>query len=205
MTNYFDSVAQNWDANQIHHHRTEAIAAEIRKLLPKKEDLTAMEFGAGTGLLSIALKEEFSEIMLMDNSLQMVCVTIEKLAEDDIFHLKPYFFDLEKNIYSAKNYDVIFSQMAMHHTINVEDIIAKFYNILNNNGLLIIADLYTEDGTFHDREFSGHLGFEPRKLAEMATLSGFTNIKYHQCYVIEKQTDTGTKQYPVFIFVASKL
>jgi len=69
MENFFDSAAQNWDKNQRTIKRTNDIAIELRKVIALKNGQTAMEFGAGTGLLSLALKDLFYEITLMDSSL----------------------------------------------------------------------------------------------------------------------------------------
>ena len=93
MENFFDSAAQNWDKNQRTIKRTNDIAIELRKVIDFKDGQTALEFGAGTGLLSIALKDLFYEITLMDSSLEMMRVTIENLAEKDIHHLTPILFD----------------------------------------------------------------------------------------------------------------
>jgi ubiquinone/menaquinone biosynthesis C-methylase UbiE len=41
--------------------------------------MKALEYGAGTGILSFLLSESFSEITLMDNSQEMVNVMHEKV------------------------------------------------------------------------------------------------------------------------------
>lgn len=203
MTNHFDKVAQTWDSNPIHIKRTEAIAENFRQIIPQKSNLTALEFGSGTGLLSIAMKDYFSEIILFDNSKEMVCTTIEKLADADIYHIIPMFFDLEHKDYNLKTFDVIFTQMALHHVVDVEKILSKFYKLLNNNGILVIADIFKEDGTFHDQEFTGHLGFEPEKLAEILIKIGFTNPNFMQCFEIQKPNNPN--KYPVFFMAANKI
>ena len=50
--------------------------------------------------------------------------------------------------------------MVLHHVTDIENIIRKFHNLLNPDGHLAIADLYTEDGSFHGKEFTGHKGFD---------------------------------------------
>lgn len=203
MTNHFDTVAHDWDKNKIHLDRTEAIAKELLPLISSKKDGTALEFGSGTGLLSIMLKDHFSEITLMDSSSEMVRVTIEKLAEANIQHLHPLFFDLENSEYTTTTFDVIYTQMALHHTTDVEKIISKFYALLNKGGILAIADLYKEDGSFHDRDFTGHLGFDTVELMELLSKYGFTQIHQKQCYEIERGGDT-QKKYPIFLMSAVK-
>lgn len=205
MENHFDKIARDWDKNQITIKRTETIASELRKVIKPKNGQTAMEFGAGTGLLSVALKDLFSEIILIDSSSAMVCVTIEKLAEEKIQHLTPIFFDLEKEDYTAKTFDCIFSQMTLHHVLYVEKIISKFYKLLKPGGLLAIADLYEEDGTFHDREFNGHQGFIPVDLVKSFEKSGFKDVSYKPCFEIVKPDGHNMgKSYPLFLLIGKK-
>lgn len=198
--NHFDNVAQNWDNNPVHQERTNAIANEIKKIFSNNKYSSGLEYGAGTGLLSIALKDYFSEIVLMDNSKEMINVNTAKLISMGINHLKPSYYDLESNDYSEKKFDVIFTQMTLHHIVDVEKIIQKFYNLLNVNGLLLIADLYKEDGTFHDRLFSGHLGFNPDELSKTIKETGFQHINFEKCFEITK----GEKKYPIFLLSAKK-
>jgi ubiquinone/menaquinone biosynthesis C-methylase UbiE len=205
MENHFDTVAREWDLNPVHAERTKAIAAAMinTKLLPPAA--TGLEFGAGTGLLSIALKDHFSEIILMDNSTEMVRITTEKLARSGIQHLYPLFFDLEKEAYLGKPVDIVFSQMALHHVGDVGEMLYQFHRMLKPGGVLFIADLYTEDGTFHDQEFHGHKGFEPIALSTQLDERGFTQVEYKSCYVIQKSPeDRAIMEYPVFLMSALK-
>jgi ubiquinone/menaquinone biosynthesis C-methylase UbiE len=205
MNNHFDQVARDWDKNQITIKRTEAIAIELRKYIEFINGKTALEFGAGTGLLSVELNDLFSEIILMDSSSEMITVTLEKLAEKNIRHLHPIFFDLEKEDYTAKTFDCIFSQMSLHHISDIEKITAKFYDLLNPGGILAIADLYKEDGTFHEREFNGHLGFDPENLALIYKKIGFIEISHKPCYKITKTEGPNMgKTYPLFLLKAKK-
>ena len=111
--NHFDNVAQNWDNNPVHQERTNAIAGEIKKIFSNNKYSSGLEYGAGTGLLSIALKDYFSEIVLMDNSKEMINVNTAKLISMGINHLKPSYYDLESNDYSEKKFDIIFMDNMM--------------------------------------------------------------------------------------------
>ncbi len=205
MPNHFDKVARDWDKNQIHVKRTEAIAALFLQKIKPDKTMKALEFGAGTGLLSFALHEHFAEITLMDSSVEMTHTTEEKIQAAELSHLHAILFDLEKEDYTSKTFDIIFSQMVMHHVDDIAKISAKFAKLLNKNGKLVIADLYKEDGSFHDTGFKGHLGFEPEQLAETLKKNGFKQIVYQECFVIERPFDDGsTKRFPVFLMTAEK-
>jgi tRNA (cmo5U34)-methyltransferase len=205
MPNHFDSVAGDWDKNQVHIKRTKAIAECFTEMVQTNKQMKALEFGAGTGLLSFALKDYFAEITLMDSSVEMIKATSEKLILTKDTHLIPVFFDLEKNNYSDKTFDVIFSQMVMHHVKDIDEMTAKFFTMLNPGGKLVIADLYTEDGSFHDFAFDGHNGFDPDKLAKVLQKKGFSNIKHQECFVITKEpAEKIKKKYPVFLLAVEK-
>jgi hypothetical protein len=66
---------------------------------------------------------------------------------------------------------------------------------------LAIADLYTEDGSFHGPDVNVHLGFDPVKLTEIFRNAGFKNIEYQKCFEVKR--DSGVK-YPVFLLVGQK-
>jgi tRNA (cmo5U34)-methyltransferase len=205
MTNHFDKVARDWDKNLIHVKRTEAIAKILLDVIEINNKMKALEYGAGTGLLSFALKDHFAEITLMDSSAEMINTTAEKIKASGATHLYPLLFDLEKEDYNLKTFDIIFSQMVMHHVADIEKMITKFAMLLNSKGKLVIADLYKEDGSFHEMEFHGHLGFDPEQLGETLKKNGFTNINHQQCFVIERLLeDEKIKKYPVFLMTAEK-
>ena len=205
MENFFDTAAKDWDMNQIHVKRTEAVAKELRNIIEFKENSKALDFGAGTGLLSFALKDLFSEIVLMDSSVEMVRVAKEKLDREKITNLIPTFFDLEKDNYTNKTFDFIFTQMSLHHVIDIEIIFSKFFKMLNNGGKIAIVDLYAEDGTFHDRDFSGHLGFNPFDLEKELEKAGFKDINFKQCFEIQREAEDKTvKKYPLFLMTCNK-
>jgi ubiquinone/menaquinone biosynthesis C-methylase UbiE len=205
MTNHFDTVAQDWDRNQVHIKRTKAIAAAIKEMIKPDKKSVALEFGAGTGLLSFALKNNFSHITLMDSSAEMIKATMEKVVYSGNKHLVPLFFDLEKKNYKETKFDVIFSQMALHHVQDIEKIIISFKKLLNKGGKLALADLYTEDGTFHDFLFEGHRGFDPLFLIALLRKNGFKNTLHKKVFTIKKDIGEATiKQYPVFLITAEK-
>ena len=205
MINHFDEAAKNWDKNQMHIQRTNAIANELLPLIDKIKITRALEFGAGTGLLSLLLKDKFADITLMDSSLEMISIAREKIANGGFCHLHPVFFDLEKENYTDKTFDFIFTQMSLHHIVNIAKMILKFHTLLNSDGILTIADLCKEDGSFHDANFTGHNGFDPDDLVKLMKKNGFREINYKSCFVIKKTVNNGTeKEFPLFLLNAKK-
>ncbi len=200
----FDSRARDWDKEMRHVERSRAIAAELLNTVPLNNTMKALEFGAGTGLLSFILKEKFAEITLMDNSTEMVKVAQEKIAAEKAYHMKAVCLDLEKDNYVGE-FDIIYTQMVLHHVLNIEIIFDKFYSLLKKGGYLAIADLYSEDGSFHAADFKGHKGFDMENLSSVLKGKGFVNIKHKHCYNLKKNIASGElKEFPIFLLVAYK-
>jgi tRNA (cmo5U34)-methyltransferase len=204
MTNEFDLKAREWDKNQMHVERASAIAHAIGKIIPLNKHMKALEFGAGTGLLSFLLADRLAEITLMDNSTEMINVVKGKISGQEMHHMKPVLINLEQEDY-PEHFDIIYSQMVLHHVDDVSGILKKFYRMVNPDGYLAIADLYTEDGSFHGEGFTGHMGFDVELLTKELAGDGFKNITHHTCFTIQKITEQGTaKNFPVFLIVARK-
>ena len=198
--NDFDDRAREWDRDKMHMDRSVAIAAELQKMIPFDPSMKALEYGAGTGILSFLLKDQFSEISLMDNSQEMIKVCIEKTEYHKTKHIIPLWFDLENQAFEGK-FDVVYNQMVLHHVDDYEAIIQTFYSLLKPEGYLAIADLYPEDGSFHGPDAKVHLGFDPEKLTEIIKDAGFKNIEYKTCFEVKREAGA---TYPVFLLVANK-
>jgi len=203
--NEFDIKAAGWDLNPMHIERSEAVAELIRKRIPLKRSMRALEFGAGTGLTSFILQKDLGDITMMDSSAEMVRIMTEKTKGSDVKNLRPLFFDLEKNDWDGEKFDVIIIQMVLHHVDDIEGIIIKFQKMLPPHGHLAVADLYPEDGSFHGPDFTGHKGLDPGQLSGLLKKHGFGNISHEKCYVITKKiSDDLIKQFDLFLLVAEK-
>ena len=109
----FDDRARTWDENPMHMERSVAIAAKMGEILPLSKQIKALEYGAGTGILSFLLSEKLDQIVMMDNSSEMVKVMEEKISLRNTNNLFPVKFDLEHELPEQK-FDLVFSQMVLH-------------------------------------------------------------------------------------------
>ncbi|MBU3105659.1 class I SAM-dependent DNA methyltransferase [Clostridium gasigenes] len=200
----FDKVARVWD-DELRIERSKIIAKEIKLNLLGKENSVAMEFGAGTGLISFNLCNEFGNITLIDNSEEMIKVVREKVKDIDVNNIKSCCYDLTENSLD-EHYDVIYSSMALHHIVDINKITSKFYNMLNSQGRLCIVDLNEEYGSFHKNEveFDGHNGFSQKWMKEMLEANGFTKIKSYTFYNGKKGIEDNAIEYSLFIMIADK-
>jgi 2-polyprenyl-3-methyl-5-hydroxy-6-metoxy-1,4-benzoquinol methylase len=198
--NNFDSLAREWDNDKAHMERSVAIAAELKRRIPLNPSMTALEFGAGTGILSFLLKDSLCGITLIDNSAEMIRVCAEKIDYYGADHIKAYCLDLTQADLEEK-FDCIFTQMVLHHVPDVKLILEKFLTLLNPGGYLAIADLFEEDGSFHGPEVIVHKGFDPEELCASLKSKGFIQADFMNCYEIRRESG---RTYPVFLLYAKK-
>lgn len=203
--NEFDLKAAGWDENPVHIQRAAAIVAAMLDHIPIAGTMTALEFGAGTGIASFILRDRLQKIVMIDSSAEMVRIMKQKIRKNMAGNLKAKLFDLEKEPWRGSRLNLVMTQMVLHHIVDIEDIISKFYNILVPGGYLAIADLYPEDGSFHGEGFTGHRGFDTGELSGILGKKGFINIYAGKCFSIKKQfTETESKQFDVFLMTARK-
>jgi hypothetical protein len=95
--------------------------------------------------------------------------------------------------------------MVLHHIKDVSAMLGKFKNMLVPGGFLAIADLYTEDGSFHDPGVEVHHGFDPEELGNLLAIHGFTDIRHSRCFVIRRdKAGEPAREYPVFLIHAKR-
>jgi tRNA (cmo5U34)-methyltransferase len=200
LMNEFDLKAPEWDKNPMHMERSVSIAKGIMNSIVSTPGMRAMEFGAGTAILSFLLKDNFKEIVLVDSSAEMIRVTNEKIEASGAKNMKTLLFDLEKKELKGEEFDIIFTQMVLHHVTDIETIFERFYHLIKPEGYLAIADLYPEDGSFHGEGFTGHKGFGVAELITTIQKHHFINIYERKCFVIKRKTENGfINEYPVFL------
>ncbi|MDG4552788.1 MAG: methyltransferase domain-containing protein [Candidatus Competibacter sp.] len=198
----FDAKAKEWDTDPVKRERATAVAAAMRNRLRLSPDLSALEYGCGTGLLSFALYRELGSITLTDSSTGMLAVLREKIEASGAHHLRPVRLDLVIDPLPAERYDLIYTLMTLHHVSDVERILRDFHTLLRPEGVLCIADLDREDGSFHSAGFDGHPGFEREELRSTLARAGFREIRFETCYVMRKPQGEEVREYPLFLAVA---
>lgn len=204
MTN-FDERAKDWDSDPQKVERAQVVAEAIRKAIPLSRGMNALEHGCGTGLLSFALQDQLGQITLADTSQGMLDVLKEKIAASGVTNMHPLRLDLETEPVPSEKYQLTYSLLVLHHIRGAKDILNKFYELLAPHGYLLIADLDTEDGSFHtDGTTDVHLGFARDELQQWVEAAGFMNVSFSTAYVIKKQIGNQEKSYPVFLLKAQK-
>ena len=205
MTN-FDERAKDWDSDPKKVERAGVVAEAIRRTIPLSNEMKALEYGCGTGLLSFALQSDLGQITLADTSQGMLDVLSEKIAGAGVTNMHPVWLDLASDPLPAERYDLTYSLMTLHHIHNVNDILVKFRDLLELKGYLLVADLDKEDGSFHtDGTTDVHLGFDRNELQKTVENIGFGNVLFSTTYEIKKKIGNEEKTFPVFLMTAQKI
>lgn len=202
----FKNRANEWD-NDKRINRAKILSNKIFDLVENGKNLTVMEYGCATGLLSFNLKDNFKKITLIDNEIEMIKIVQKKIKDNNIDNIFPLNIDLISENYTEEKFDVIYTSLTLHHILNTKDIIKKFYELLNKNGILIIIDLDKEDGTFHinSPSFKGHNGFEHSYINNIMNELGFKDIKIESFYKDTKIIKEKIIPYSLFYAIGKKL
>ena len=201
---HFDSKARQWDENPLFQERGLRIAQAVRQTVPLHRNMSALDYGCGTGLLSFPLKDELGPILMADSSSGMLEVVAEKVAALGVTNMTPMKLDLLIDPPPAQRFDLIVTSMTLHHVPDTDHILRLFHDLLQPGGYLCIADLDQEDGSFHGIEVDVHHGFDRAKLSQRATHAGFADIRFQTVFSIAKEGETGARDYPVFLMTARR-
>jgi len=205
MTN-FDERAKDWDANPSRLERARAVADAIRNAISLTTDMSALEYGCGTGLLSFALQSDLGQITLADTSQGMLDVLTEKITAASVMNMRPMRLDLSTDSLPVERFDLTYSLMTLHHIENAKDVLKKFHALLKPSGILCVADLDKEDGSFHtDGDTDVHKGFERTELQKWVEDAGFTDIKFSTAFENKKKIGDVEKVFPIFLLTARKI
>jgi len=160
--------------------------------------MTIMDFGAGTGLLSYFVSSKVGTIVAVDNSPSMLEMFREKCQEFDC-ETEIIEKDLSSDEMIDRKFDGIVSSMTIHHLEDTDALFSKFYKMLRPGGFIAIADLDSEDGTFHS-ENTGvyHYGFDRDLLKVSAERAGFRDLRFESVSTIRKPE----RDFSVFLLTA---
>ena len=202
--NDFAARASTWDDSPVKIACARAVAEAMTAQLPPSALTNALEYGCGTGLLSFALRPGLDRVTLADNSRGMLAVLGEKIAAQRIDNMQPLLLDLAADPLPPQRYSAVYAQLTLHHVADVERLLHGFFALLETPGYVCIADLDSEDGSFHGEGFAGHCGFDRNVLQRQAERAGFRNVCFTTAYCIEKPESPGQTQFPIFLMVGEK-
>ena len=176
MEHHFNHKAESFDSPK-NIFIADLIRQEVEKQTVDFSDKRILDFGGGTGLVTLPLAAQSKSVMLVDISdkmLDQARLKVEKQAIDNVYLLQQ---DLLTNPLDQL-FDIIVVSRVLHHMPNVEKTLAMFRNHLVEDGQLFIADFVKIDVNHH--------GFHLDELEENLSQNGFLPVKSQIIYSAEE-------------------
>jgi predicted TPR repeat methyltransferase len=167
-----------------------------------------LDYGCGTGLVSLFLLPHVRSVTGADSSEGMLNVLRKKIGDNGIQNMNVMRLDLEHDRVPSHRYHLIVACMVLHHAANMEKVLAAFHGLLNPGGTLCIAGLDTEPGLFHDARAVAsvhHHGFDRAELRSELQRVGFAQISDTTAHTIRKPVEGGAERgFTVFLITAKE-
>jgi 2-polyprenyl-3-methyl-5-hydroxy-6-metoxy-1,4-benzoquinol methylase len=197
----FDAVASTWDEEPRRVQLGADIAAAVKESVPLSADWDGMDYGCGTGLLTLNLAPALRSIVGMDSSQGMVDRLNAKCAAAGIQNTRAVCCNLEQGEMPAGPFHLVVSAMTLHHIPETAPLLTSLRGLLHPGGWIALADLETEDGSFHDdRTGVFHHGFSRKELEVFLARAGFISIAVRSVAAVRKHDQL----YPVLLAVAMR-
>lgn len=189
---HFARAAERFDHSPIS-RQLAVMANQLVSHLQPQSHSHWLDFGAGTGVLSVPLAQQVDRVTALDTSDAM----LEKITSKQL----PNISTLNQDIFCGlpQQFDGIVSSMALHHVADILQLFACMHQCLLPGGQIALIDLFAEDGSFHgDNKSKGvkHLGFVPEHLLKHAEEAGFSELRLEQFFQIEHKNG---RSYPLFL------
>jgi ubiquinone/menaquinone biosynthesis C-methylase UbiE len=202
----FDKVAVSWDENPRRIKLAKDLVQVISEQIALTPEMDVMDFGCGTGLITLQFQPLVGSITGADSSRRMLEIFNRKIAEQKLNNVKTILVDLDRGDILAGNYDLVLSNMTLHHIKDIGPLFRQFYEITAPDGYLCIADLDLDDGQFHDDNTGVfHFGFDRGAMRRFLTEAGFDNVRDIDAAEMVKPAVNGVmRRFTVFLMTARK-
>ncbi|MFS0638897.1 methyltransferase domain-containing protein [Mesobacillus foraminis] len=175
--NVFEQMAKRYDTEE-RMDLAKVIVKEVRPELANSKSKSLLDYGSGTGLISLELTDLVDSILLVDSSEQMLEVAQAKISHKGIANSKVLYSDFTQETPELKA-DIVLLSLVLLHIPDTQNILQRLFNILNNGGKLIIIDFDKNDKLNHPKV---HNGFSHEELKKRLSESGFKSIEIKTFY-----------------------
>jgi len=193
----FDEAAAGFDED-FRVERARAVAEAIARQVQLEPEHAVLDFGCGTGLLGFSLLPHIGELTLLDTSKGMLTEAERKISPDDAHRVRTVLFDPESDRVTGL-FDLIATLMTLHHIPEAETTVAMLARHLAPGGALALADLDSEDGSFHGPEAAVHRGFDRAVIREWMRDNGLRHLHDSTPWIMRREVDGEVREYPVFL------
>jgi ubiquinone/menaquinone biosynthesis C-methylase UbiE len=202
----FDKEAAQWDASPVRRDLARGIGTAIHRAIHIAPGWRILDYGAGTGLVTLQLQPEAASVIAVDQSAGMLGKLGEKLASAGILNVQTRQWDIEKQPFPESGLDLVASSMTLHHLRDVPTAFHRFAQLLKSGGWIAMADLDVEDGSFHGPNPDVfHLGFDRSVIRGWLADAGFQDISISDAHRLQKPDSTGqVHTYPIFLAIGRR-
>lgn len=202
----FSADAETWDENPGRVMNARAIADAILLQVPLSNEMDALDYGAGTGLVTLALSPSARSVVAADSAPGMLAKLDEKAAASGLDNVSTLALDLERDAVPALRVDLIVSTMTMHHITDVAKAVRSLCEMLRPSGFLAVADLDLDGGEFHaDPTGVKHNGFDREEIQRIFERSGLTDITITTANTLNREVaGKGHRDFTVFLATGRK-
>ncbi len=201
----FNAVAQTWDEKPQRIHLAAAVSATIQNKITLNNNMAALEFGCGTGLVTFHLVSLLKQVTLVDNAAAMLEVVQQKAQALKVDNIEVIHNPDAVPCLPVASYDLIYSSMVLHHIRDIVPVLKALIVALKPGGIIALADLDAEDGSFHgDPKGVEHYGIERDFIIDLLQQCSMQSVQQATAHTIVKQQQGGERSYPVFLVWAQK-
>lgn len=164
----FDQAAKQWDQNPGRVALANKVVQAMTTQVSLQPDNHVIDFGCGSGLITLQLAPLVASVTAMDTSAGMLEVLQEKCRAAAITNVATRLITDQPEPADANQADLVITSMVLHHIPQLEPAVQKLADWVKPGGHLVIVDLEPEDGSFHGPEAGKvHHGLDPEQLAGM--------------------------------------
>ncbi|MGP4080688.1 class I SAM-dependent methyltransferase [Pseudalkalibacillus sp. R45] len=175
--NVFEQMAKRYDTEE-RIELAKVIVKEVRPELRNSKPKSLIDYGSGTGLVSLELSDLVDSILLVDSSKQMLEVAKAKISHKGITNSEVLYSDFTQETPELKA-DIVLMSLVLLHIPDTKKILQELFNILNDSGKLIIIDFDKNDKINHPKV---HNGFSHEELKKSLSEVGFKSIEMKTFY-----------------------
>lgn len=203
-TRDFDKDAARWDEHPSRVRLAQDVASAIARVVPLGPTMDVLDFGCGTGIVTLQLAASVASVTGVDSSQGMLEVLNAKIGRQG--HTNVTTRRLRPGDDLAGAYDLIVSSMTFHHVEKIDALLTQFYRSLRAPGWLCVADLDPEQGEFHDDNTGVfHFGFERDALRRAFVEAGFADVHDLTAAEVVRPTRQGApRTFSVFLVTGRK-
>ncbi len=152
------------------------VCQAVEKQLDLLSEKEILDFGGGTGLLSLPLAKQAKSVTLVDISEKMLEQARLKAEQQDIKNIQFLEQDLLKNPLKQE-FDLIVVSRVLHHMPDLDVARSLFHQHLKEDGQLLLADFTKTEANHH--------GFELPELENKLIQHGFSSVHSQILYSAE--------------------